>query len=59
MVNNCSRYKPSVRFALHAQWILPKIRFAYPLPLTAVATLCSGGTFGMEGLVLVTVAVVS
>ena len=58
MVNDCCRYKPSVRFALHAQRILSEIRLAYPLPLTAVATLSSGGSVGVEELVLVTVSAV-
>ncbi len=39
VVNDCCCYKPSVRFALHAQRILMEICLAYPLPLTAVATL--------------------
>lgn len=56
MVDNCCRHKPAVCHALHTQWILAEIRLAYPLPFTAVTTLCSRWSVGMEGLVLVTVA---
>ena len=58
VVNDCCCYKPSVCFALHAQWILSEIRLAYPLPLTAVATLGGGRSVGVEELVQVTIAVI-
>ena len=58
MVNNCCRHEPAVSHTLHTQRILSEIRFAYPLPLAAVATLGGGWSIGVEGLVLVTVSAV-
>ncbi len=55
MVNDCCSYKPAVCHALHAQWILAEICLAYPLPLTAVATLGGGWSVRVQGLVLFTV----
>lgn len=58
VVNNGCRHKPAVCHALHAQRILAEVCLAYPLPLTAVSTLGGGWAVGVEGLVLVTIAVV-
>ena len=58
VVNDCCCYKPAVCHALHTQRILTEVCLAYPLPLTAVATLSGGWSVRVQGLVLVTVAIV-
>ena len=41
VVNDRCGHELALRQTLHAQRMLPQVRLAYPLPLAAVATLCS------------------
>ena len=55
MIDNSCRHILSLRQTLHAQRMLPQVRFADTLPLAAVATLGGRRSVRVQGLVFVAV----